>query len=76
MANKTVDFEATLEELAHLVEQMERGDATLDESLKAFERGVKLTRECQTALTQAELRVKKLAEDGALEPLESDANEQ
>ena len=73
MAKKTVDFEATLAELAQLVEQMERGDATLDESLKAFERGVKLTRECQTALEEAELRVKKLTEDGQLEPIEPDA---
>ena len=72
MAKKTLDFEATLAELEQLVEQMERGDATLDESLKAFERGVKLTRECQAALQDAELRVKKLTEDGELVPLERD----
>ncbi len=70
-----MDFEATLAELAQLVEQMERGDATLDESLKAFERGIKLTRECQAALQEAELRVKKLTEDGQLLSLEPDADD-
>ncbi len=70
-----MDFEATLAELAQLVEQMERGDATLDESLKAFERGIKLTRECQAALQEAELRVKKLTEDGQLLPLEPDSDD-
>ncbi len=70
-----MDFEATLAELAQLVEQMERGDATLDESLKAFERGIQLTRACQAALQEAELRVKKLTEDGELLPLEPDADD-
>ena len=59
-------FEAALEELETLVAQMESGDLSLDESLKAFERGVALTRHCSTALKQAELKVQALNEEGEL----------
>jgi exodeoxyribonuclease VII small subunit len=62
-ADRPYDFEAALEELEALVERMETGDLTLEESLAAFERGVALTRRCQTALREAELRVKALTED-------------
>ena len=64
MANEPVDFEAALAELEELVGRMESGTLSLEESLKAFERGVKLTRDCQSALRQAELRVKALTQDG------------
>jgi len=60
----TIDFEKSLAELESLVKQMETGSLTLEESLQAFERGVKLTRQCQSALQQAELRVKKMMDDG------------
>jgi exodeoxyribonuclease VII small subunit len=72
---KTADFEAALAELEALVEKMEQGDLTLDESLKQFERGVQLTRSCQQALQEAEQKVQILLEKGGqqtLEPLESD----
>lgn len=62
--SEPIDFEATLAELEALVEKMESGSLTLEESLTAFERGVKLTRACQSALQSAELRVKALSEDG------------
>lgn len=55
--NGTVDFERALAELESIVEKLEAGDLTLDESLKHFERGVQLTRACQTALKQAEQKV-------------------
>jgi exodeoxyribonuclease VII small subunit len=61
-----VNFESALEELETLVSQMESGDLSLDESLKAFERGVALTRHCQTALKEAELKVQTLTQDGDL----------
>jgi exodeoxyribonuclease VII small subunit len=67
-----VSFEAALSELESLVEQMETGELSLDQSLAAFERGVKLTRHCQAALETAELKVKVLTESGALEDLEVD----
>jgi len=55
-------FEADLEALEQLVEQLEKGDLSLDESLKGFEQGVKLTRQCQNALKDAEQKVTQLLE--------------
>ena len=46
-------LEKSLEELEALVEQLESGDLSLEEALKHFERGVKLTRECQATLKEA-----------------------
>ncbi len=65
-----VDFEAALAELESLVAQMEAGEMTLEASLSAFERGVKLTRHCQAALKNAELKVKVLTDDNTLEDLD------
>ena len=60
---KSYPFEASLDKLEKLVEKMEDGDLTLEESLKIFEEGVKLTRECQQALADAEQKVKLLIEE-------------
>lgn len=49
-----------MSKLEHLVEQMEDGDFSLEESLKAFEEGIKLTRECQQELKKAEQKVQML----------------
>ncbi|MBK80543.1 MAG: exodeoxyribonuclease VII small subunit [Gammaproteobacteria bacterium] len=65
-----LDFETALAELETLVDQMEAGDMTLEASLTAFERGVKLTRHCQSALRDAELKIKKLSQNDELEPLD------
>jgi len=51
------DFETAMRDLEELVERLERGDLPLEESLAAFERGVMLTRACQTALKEAEQKV-------------------
>jgi exodeoxyribonuclease VII small subunit len=51
------DFERSLAELEAIVDKLEAGDLSLDESLKQFERGVQLTRACQAALKQAEHKV-------------------
>jgi exodeoxyribonuclease VII small subunit len=59
-SEKLPDFEKALEELEALVEQMESGDLSLDESLKQFKRGVELTRHCQGVLDQAQQTVEKL----------------
>lgn len=56
------DFEASLEQLEALVERMESGEMSLDDSLAAYERGVGLYRRCQAALEQAELRVRLLSD--------------
>ncbi len=52
-----LDFETAMRDLEQLVEQLEKGDLPLEESLAAFERGVMLTRSCQTALKEAEQKV-------------------
>lgn len=56
-ASQPPDFERSLAELEAIVDKLEAGDLSLDESLKQFERGVQLTRVCQTALKQAEHKV-------------------
>ena len=61
-ASPVADFEASLDQLEQLVGKMEQGDMTLEESLAAYERGVGLYRRCQTALEQAELRVRLLGD--------------
>ncbi|MCF7222681.1 exodeoxyribonuclease VII small subunit [Marilutibacter chinensis] len=56
------DFEQSLDALEQLVEKMEQGDMSLEDSLAAYERGVGLYRRCQVALEQAELRVRLLTD--------------
>jgi exodeoxyribonuclease VII small subunit len=64
------NFERSLDELEQLVQKMEKGEQSLDDSLAAYERGVALYRQCQTALEQAELRVKLLSDPGKPEDAE------
>lgn len=56
-------FEASLQELEKIVRRLEDGDLPLEESLKLFEKGVKLSRECQERLSQAERRIEVLLKD-------------
>lgn len=58
--NTKFNFEESLASLESLVDAMEAGDLSLEEALKAFEQGIKLTRECQQALEQAEQKVQVL----------------
>lgn len=55
-----MDFEKKLSRLEDIVQKMEKGDLALEESLKLFEEGVKLSRDCQKQLAKAETQVKKL----------------
>jgi len=68
-------FEAQLKELESLVARMERGELTLEQSLKDFERGFALFKACQDALTRAEQRVEQLVKkygEDTLEPYSPD----
>jgi exodeoxyribonuclease VII small subunit len=68
---KSFPFEATLEKLESIVEKMEQGDMSLEDSLKAFEQGIQLTRSCQKALVEAEQQVQLLLqENGQLQTTE------
>lgn len=58
------DFESAIAELESLVQRMESGELSLEDSLREFERGVQLTRLCQDQLKAAEHRVKLLSADG------------
>ncbi len=55
-----MSFEKKLTRLEEIVKKMENGELSLDESLKLFEEGVKLSRDCNKELTEAEQKVKKL----------------
>ena len=61
-AKKSVNLEKALSELEKLVEEMEQGNLSLEESLKRFEKGIALTSECQETLQKAELKVQELME--------------
>ena len=72
--SSTPSFEEALSELESLVETMEQGELTLEESLKYFERGVELTHTCQQALKNAEQKVEILSAntlDANLEPFDA-----
>jgi len=73
---QTPQFEQSLQELEALVEKMEQGDLSLEESLQHFERGVQLTRACQQALKEAEQKVETLLKKNGQEevvPFDSEA---
>ena len=64
---KTPDFEQSLKALEKLVETMEQGELSLEESLRQFERGVQLSRACQQALKAAEQKVEMLVQKNGQE---------
>lgn len=68
---KAPDFEEALAELESLVERLERGDLPLDEALKTFERGVELTRHCQSSLKAAQQKVEILLKRGSTTSIEA-----
>ena len=68
-------FESSLTELEQIVERLEGGDLSLDDSLKLFEEGIKLSRECRSRLQEAERRIEILMKDDdgnlAVRPLDA-----
>ncbi|MGD8341652.1 MAG: exodeoxyribonuclease VII small subunit [Gammaproteobacteria bacterium] len=76
MANKEPGLgklEETLENLEQLVEKLEQGDLPLNQALKEFERGIKLTRQCQSVLKEAEQKIEILLADSENpEPFEAE----
>lgn len=76
MNQQTMTFEANMQRLEQIVRAMERGDVALDESLKLFQEGTELVKNCAKMLDEAELQVKKVmtAADGT-PVLEEMANE-
>jgi exodeoxyribonuclease VII small subunit len=74
--SKTPDFEQSLAELEALVAKLEQGDVPLEEALQTFERGVALTRQCQTALRTAQQKVEILLAREGGETIESFADDE
>lgn len=76
MSAKNKTFETSLLDLEKIVRELEQGDLSLEESLKLFEDGVKLSRECQERLNQAERRIEILLKDEegnpALQPIQAE----
>lgn len=73
--NPPTDFETSLAALETLINKMEQGEMSLEESLKAFETGIQLTQACQARLAAAEQQVQQLVEQQgklSLEPLDSE----
>ena len=68
-------FEASLEALERIVQQLESGDLPLEKSLELFEQGIRLSRECQDRLTQAERRIEILMRDNQGRPVTSAFNQ-
>ena len=64
-------FESSLEALEEIVGKLERGDRPLEESLELFEQGIRLSRECQERLSQAERRIEVLLRDQQGRPVVS-----
>ncbi len=74
---KAPAFEQSLQELETIVRQMEQGDLELEQSLAAFEKGIALIRDCQSALESAEQRVQQLTSTAsglALDDFDTDEN--
>ncbi len=69
-------FESAMEQLETLVSRMENGDLSLEESLKAFEQGVNLTRFCQDQLQKAELKVQELNSTGEFTEIDEENESQ
>ncbi len=60
--NDSPDFESSLKELEKIVRELESGDVNLDDSLKKFEKGIALYRECRQTLQTAEKKIKILSD--------------
>ena len=63
-SNKKTDFEASIQKLESIISKLEDENINLEDSVKSFEEGINLVKECQKQLATAELKVKKLLDDG------------
>ena len=72
MATKTKSFESQLSELEQIVEKLEQGDLSLEDSLAQFEKGIKLTNACQKTLDSAQQKVEILTQENQLTDLQDE----
>jgi exodeoxyribonuclease VII small subunit len=64
LATPAASFESMMKRLEELVHHMERGDLSLEESIRSFEEGIKLVKQCTAVLGEAEKRIHRLADEG------------
>lgn len=69
-SEKKIDFESSLKDLELIVEKLEDENINLEDSVKSFEEGISLVKECQKQLEDAELKIKKLLDDGSSSEIE------
>ena len=69
--DKRIDFESSLKELESIVDKLEDENINLEDSVKSFEKGINLVKECQKELRNAELKIKKLLDDGSISELDN-----
>ena len=73
---KSLNFESTLDEIEKIIESLEEGNLSLEDSIEAYEKGISLTKACQKMLSDAELKIKKLSskegEDVSFEDISND----
>ena len=69
--NKQMDFESSIKKLESIVDKLEDENINLEESIKSFEEGIGLVKECQKQLEDAELKVKELLDDGSAQELDN-----
>ena len=67
--DKRIDFESSLKELESIVDKLEDENINLEDSVKSFEKGINLVKECQKELQSAELKINKLLDDGSTSEL-------
>ena len=72
MARKSQTFEASMQRLDEIVALLENGEVSLEDSIKLFEEGAKLSAQCQKLLDEAELKVTKLMRGPDGEPVEEE----
>ena len=70
-SNKKIEFESSLKELESIIKKLEDENINLEDSVKSFEAGINLVKECQKQLEKAELKVKELLDDGSSEELDN-----
>ena len=71
-SNKKTDFEASIQKLESIICKLEDENINLEDSVKSFEKGVNLVKECQKQLQTAELKIKKLLDDGSASEIDNE----
>ena len=71
-SNKKTDFEASIQKLESIISKLEDENINLEDSVKSFEKGVNLVKECQKQLQTAELKIKKLLDDGSASEIDNE----